>query len=684
MEYKIEHLEQLLDMMCDPIYLWGAERTQNYMNQAGEMVLRNHTGVASPKEFFNGKSMGQVWNHAWQADMRAFFSEVKRTKKPFKEVYPVMHNGLPHTMQVYMYPIVGEDGALKSVAAMYTRILGELFTQDIVEKKYRGIGDNHPIRVEPLNIENNSLIKNIIERFSYYTGCEYFNLHQFCPKSNVITTYSTTPFTDGLFMNIENDEVLDRKLEKILKQENRYIKPVEMIKDENRKALLLEQEIGYIGTYPLRCKGELLGILSIGYEAKQYQNYGTDIMVHNMCNKIALLINNIALVEGLKKEFTKRQQVYSQRKMFFDVARDYIAILNEAGMLKRVNNVWIEELGYTPAELEGHSLFQFVAKKDLHTAVKILSSSFGEKKIQEEGCSLVGKNHEIHLVEWRITNGVFKGQSVIVLVGRDVTRTKEADKKRYELSQELERERAKNQFFSTISHEFKTPLNIILSASYVVQNSLRCDFIRNKEKQKFERYLQHIRINAYQTLRKANNLIDLTKIDAGNFELHYEHYNLVEIVEEITLSIAQNIEKKGIKVFFHTEEEEVIVKCDYRCIERIVFNLLVQSIRCIASNRVIWVCLKTTGNKAIVAVKNLDVDFKEWTKRYEQLDAVSKHLVHALLKLHDTKLYIEPQLAEIHFSLPQVELMSAQTIISIQDKQIEYQEKCNIELCDIF
>jgi Signal transduction histidine kinase len=80
-------------------------------------------------------------------------------------------------------------------------------------------------------------------------------------------------------------------------------------------------------------------------------------------------------------------------------------------------------------------------------------------------------------------------------------------------------------------------------------------------------------------LRLINNIIDITKIESGFFEIHFKNCNIVSIVEEITLSVAEYVEGKGVDLLFDTDVEEKFTACDPDKVERIILNLLSNAIK---------------------------------------------------------------------------------------------------------
>jgi len=112
----------------------------------------------------------------------------------------------------------------------------------------------------------------------------------------------------------------------------------------------------------------------------------------------------------------------------------------------------------------------------------------------------------------------------------------------------------KTEFLANISHELRTPLNVMLSGLQLIDLHKANGDVIFKTPETYEK-VGYIKQNGYRLLRLINNLIDITKIDSGFFQLHRENINIVQVVEDITLSIAEYIKLKGITLIFDTNEQ---------------------------------------------------------------------------------------------------------------------------------
>lgn len=124
----------------------------------------------------------------------------------------------------------------------------------------------------------------------------------------------------------------------------------------------------------------------------------------------------------------------------------------------------------------------------------------------------------------------------------------------------------KSQFFANISHEFRTPLTLILGEVESVMSSK----IESSDKNK----LQVADKNAKKLLTLINQLLDLSKIDAGNMDLNIEKNNLVSFLKNIFFSFESLSASKNILLLFNSEKENIPLYFDPVKMETVFYNLL--------------------------------------------------------------------------------------------------------------
>lgn len=220
------------------------------------------------------------------------------------------------------------------------------------------------------------------------------------------------------------------------------------------------------------------------------------------------------------------------------------------------------------------------------------------------------------------------------------------------LNQALENDKLKTDFITTISHELRTPLNIILSTTKLISLSIKKSII---DKEYLLLKLDYIENNSNKLLKLINNIIDITKIESGFLTPNFAMDNIVEVVENTTLSIIDLAKEHNVNIIFDTEEEEIIMSIDRIMIERIILNLISNSIKFTKSLGTIYVSIHKKDDNVIISVEDNGIgipknEIDTIFNRFHQVDSsLSRHnegsglglfIVNSLVKLHHGKIEV--------------------------------------------
>ena len=128
---------------------------------------------------------------------------------------------------------------------------------------------------------------------------------------------------------------------------------------------------------------------------------------------------------------------------------------------------------------------------------------------------------------------------------------------------------------------------------------------------KISKYLRTMKQNCFRLLRLTNNLIDMTRMDTGFYELNLHNHNIVKIVEDITLSVASYIENNGISLVFDTDIEEKVMAVDADKIERVILNLLSNAVKFTKENGTISVNIRDKEDSVEICVRDTGIGIPE-------------------------------------------------------------------------
>lgn len=154
----------------------------------------------------------------------------------------------------------------------------------------------------------------------------------------------------------------------------------------------------------------------------------------------------------------------------------------------------------------------------------------------------------------------------------------------------------KSHFFANISHEFRTPLTLILGQVESVMSSN----LETKEKGK----LQVANRNARRLLTLINQLLDLSKLEAGSMELNAEQHNIVSFLKSILFSFESLAESKKISLKFESDSETIPLTFDADKMEKIICNLISNAFKFTSENGEIKLTANIISSSVEIKIKD--------------------------------------------------------------------------------
>ncbi len=162
-----------------------------------------------------------------------------------------------------------------------------------------------------------------------------------------------------------------------------------------------------------------------------------------------------------------------------------------------------------------------------------------------------------------------------VKVGERTSELTSANQELKVLAEELKRaSNAKSEFLANMSHELRTPLNSVIGFSEVLSDET---FGRLNEKQK--KYMQYVLASGRHLLSLINDVLDLSKVEAGKMELVLSRVSMKLLLEESVEFVRETAYKKEIEISISVEEGIGEILCDERKVKQVVFNLLSNAVK---------------------------------------------------------------------------------------------------------
>jgi len=361
-----------------------------------------------------------------------------------------------------------------------------------------------------------------------------------------------------------------------------------------------------------------------------------------------------------------------------------------------------------PSDLIDMEVQDYINLKEREMAKELLMQTADElcRDIKFESRLKAQSGNEID-IEVTSAKLLYKGKLSYINIFKDISSRKQINKlenhikdNERKLIETKEYNKMLTEFFSNISHELKTPLNVILGAIQIL--SLKGNMQMSLENEdKFNKYLRVMKQNCYRLLRLVNNLIDLSKFDSGYLKLNLCNLNIVSVVEEIILSVAHYVENRGLSIVFDTDIEEKIVAVDADKIERIMLNLLSNAIKFTDAEGSISVNISDREDTVVISVKDTGIGIPKDKlnsifDRFGQVDksltrnkegsGIGLSLVKTLVELHGGHIAIssiEGEGSEVVFELPVLTVENEMPAVSSVSGKSKV-ENIKIEFSDIY
>ncbi|WP_332833610.1 sensor histidine kinase [Clostridium perfringens] len=321
--------------------------------------------------------------------------------------------------------------------------------------------------------------------------------------------------------------------------------------------------------------------------------------------------NNINRVMLLKRESYKRNKRYLQKKIYelkeleflldreellfnkmISIIGDYTFIFKDEKLFY-LNNEALEFLGISNKESILFENMEILYEKILEKQVYLK-----EKGSVDSYQEIIFKNLNGGYSNGEVYTLPFEDNYKIIVIN-DITKKNNALRLNKYLKDKLEEEHIKGEFFTNICHELRTPINVISSALQL--NNLN---IENKNLNSIERNNLVIKQNCLRLIRTINNFIDANKISEGQIETNIMVLNIVEVVENILDASAEYINKKKINFIFDPDFEEIFIAIDSEFLERIILNLLSNSVKYGRKNGNIYVKIYFEGKDLVIMIEN--------------------------------------------------------------------------------
>jgi len=299
-------------------------------------------------------------------------------------------------------------------------------------------------------------------------------------------------------------------------------------------------------------------------------------------------------------------------RSILDTATDGVLVVDRDGLVLTFNRSAEALFGYEYHEMARRPFTELFAPESERAARDYLDglTKNGVASVLNDGREVIGRVRQGGLIPLFMTMGpVGTGSLKFCAVLRDITQWKRAEEDLLNAKRTAERaSSAKSDFLAKISHEIRTPLNAIIGFSEV----MLAEQFGPIGNERYREYMKDIHASGQHLVSLINDLLDLSKIEAGKLDLVFASVNLNQLVQQCVALMQPQANQQRIIIRSSLSPTLPPVVADARSVRQIVLNLLSNSIKFTgAGGQVIVSTALTDRAEAILRVRDTGIGMTE-------------------------------------------------------------------------
>ena len=321
---------------------------------------------------------------------------------------------------------------------------------------------------------------------------------------------------------------------------------------------------------------------------KSGREYWLDMDIQPRLNEAGELLGFMAIESDITEQREQAIELEKQRAeldVFFNTNLDLLCIASIDGRFLRLNPEWESTLGYPLEEMEGKRFLEWVHPDDCEATVEAIERLGELRSVKSFQNRFRCRDGSYRWIEWRSTP---LGTRVYASA-RDVTAQYESEQKLIEANRQLESataeanrmaceaeaaNAAKSEFLANMSHEIRTPMTAILGYADLLIDEATTDATARIG------YIKTIKRSGSHLLSVINDILDLSKIEAGKMTVEHIDTDPHEILTDVEALMAVRAEEKGIELRCTLEPDlPRVIESDPVRLKQILVNLVGNAIK---------------------------------------------------------------------------------------------------------
>ncbi len=285
-------------------------------------------------------------------------------------------------------------------------------------------------------------------------------------------------------------------------------------------------------------------------------------------------------IKTLEMDARQREAETRELHAILDTATDGVVVIDNGGRILAMNRSAEALFGYEQNEIAGEHFRSLLTNESHAAADEYLNGlkSNGVASVLNDGREIIGRARQGGPIPMFMTIGrIGAGEaSKFCAVLRDITQWKKAERELKDARRDAERASAlKSDFLAKISHEIRTPLNAILGFAEVIVEE-RFGPVGNE---RYKDYLKDIHSSGTHVMSLVNDLLDLSKIEAGKVDLNFGAVDANKIIADCASLMQPQAIRERVIVRMALAPRLPQIVADERSLKQIVLNLLSNALK---------------------------------------------------------------------------------------------------------
>ena len=330
-------------------------------------------------------------------------------------------------------------------------------------------------------------------------------------------------------------------------------------------------------------KGLLIAVFLAAILLLSHVFFRPIVAAHNDFYRSCMFLVVSAVTVLLSERIAQREQALREARDYnrhlLESSPDFHIAVDKDGMITAVNEALEQLTGRSRSDMIGSSIYEYLPKGPGERAVAEILKKKVVRDI-ELVINTPGKEDSICNLSGTVVTTP-AGAPRIYITGRDITERKRAEKDLKDYLRQLERansrlremDELKSVFLASMSHELRTPLNSIIGFTGVILMGIAGEINEEQRKQ-----LAMVKSSANHLLSLINDILDISKIEAGKVELSLEEFSLDDVVGEVVESLSHVAVEKGVELVTELPEG-IALFSDRRRIKQVLMNLVSNAVK---------------------------------------------------------------------------------------------------------